>query len=341
MILRRLALAPLLGIACFSEPGDVTGTDASTSTSDDAGTSITDPTTTSASTTSSVDTSASTSTSTTTSDDTLTTSVDTSDTIDTSATGGECPPDQVPAPAVPVGWSGPHVLFPGDPDIGLPDCPEALDASTPDAAFAGGHASCGCTCAPRCSVTWTEPGGNSCSDGGGMVAVSDGADLECIPFFGAGWIGNLGTPGLPECDSTNVTPHAESLAWDTSFRVCESAGPCLGVPAPALGPCVRHDGDQPCEDPLFPTKHLLGAGGTIGCDACGSCSSAVVEACESATVRVYQFSMCGGIVEQEIDAQSCSLEATYTDAEMHVDVATCNDTSAAVTPTGVATFCCA
>lgn len=336
MVLRRFVLTPLLGIACFSEPSDVSGTESSTSTSDDGGTSITNASTTTASATGSVDTSTSASTSTT-SGDTLTSSVDTND---ASETGSECPLDQVPAPLVPAGWSGPHVLLPGEAEMMLPACPDSLGASTPDVAFAGGHASCGCTCAPRCNVSWREAGGIDCTDGD-MVAVSGGADLECIPFFQPGWIGNIGTPAVPECESNEVTPHADSLAWDTRFRVCESAGPCVVVPGPAIGPCVRHDGDELCEDPLLPNKHLLAGDGAIACGACGSCASGVVDACAAATVRVYQSPACGGIVQQEIDAQSCSLDDTYTDAEMHVDEVTCNDTPATVTPTNVVTFCCA
>ncbi|HWB80705.1 MAG TPA: hypothetical protein VG755_37335 [Nannocystaceae bacterium] len=336
MILRRLGLAALSCTACFSEPGDATGSESSTSTSDDVSTSATSTATTSTSATSSADTSTSTSASTT-SADTLTSSADT---LATSDTGIECAADQVLAPIVPAGWSGPHVLFPGDADIGLPGCPETLDVSTPDAAFADGHASCGCTCAPRCSVAWTEAGGNDCRDGG-LVAVGEGANLECIPFGQPGWIRNLGTPGSVECDSTNVTPHFDSLVWDTNFRVCETAAPCVSVPAPAIGPCIRSDGDKPCDDPLLPNKHLLAGSGTLGCDACGSCASGVVDACGNATVQVYQFSMCGGIVQQAIDAGSCSLEAEFSDAEMHVDTVVCNDSPATVTPVDVVTFCCA
>lgn len=332
-------MVPLLCAACFSEPADAEGGDASTSTSADDSTSVTS-TSTGATSMTSAETGTSAST---TNGDTVTTNVDTgtSDASDASETGSECGPDRVPAPTIPAGWSGPHVLFAGDADLGLPDCPELLDASQPDAAFAGGHAFCGCTCAPRCNVTWTEPGGNSCSDGGGMVAISDGADSDCIPFLGPGWIGNPGTPGAIECDSTSIMPHADSLAWDTSFRVCESAAACVSVPESGIGPCLRHDGDEACEDPRFATKHLLASDGTIACGACGSCASGVVEACQAAEVHVYPSPSCGGVVDQAIDPESCSVDDTYSDAQMHVEAATCLDSPATVTPTGVVTFCCA
>ena len=324
------SLATLVLVGCFSEPdvngsteGDESSSSAPSSTTLDptrASTSDTTATTTDSSTTGTADTGPE-------------TGEATSETGTSAESGEMCPMGTLPAPPMPVGWSGPHVLFAGiEPAAG---CPAGLQPSAPDAAFYGGTASCSCTCEQECNVEVHPDDGNACTMPGLTSAF---ADETCADFNDASFVRPSGTTPVGSCFFATPTP--DPVKWQERYVVCESIDPsCVGVPPMGIGPCLRHDGDVPCGD-----DHLQQRIVTVGdvepvCDACPSCGAEATAACSAASLTLFASAGCPGAGD-DVPPGACSDDSGMS---FLVDIpdADCVGTTATVTEVGIATWCCA
>ncbi len=267
-------------------------------------------------------------------------------------------------------WSGPVILFDGDPAT----LPAACPAAFPDQVYSG----------VRGPVQAAPAQCGACACGAGAVSCAPGAvhlytNIQCTnpekpPFAqpaGAGCqpIATFGSPNNPEylmvdapaavasCPPSGGDATLPTATWTGTALACGPATPaacgggsvCLPpAPAPFGGKaCIYEAGDLLCPA-LYPNKHrLTGASDTRGCSAC-ACASSSPAAC-TATTTFYGDTTCTQTLATKSDNGICGGMFGFVQAVI-VDLQASGTASCAPAggqPTGlvtddgqVTTFCC-
>jgi hypothetical protein len=275
--------------------------------------------------------------------------------------------------AVPVtGWSGPVILFDGDPATLPSSCPSTYPttlyagvrgpAQAPPASCSACACAAGVTCTPGAIQQYTDmfchnplglpiaqPAPGTCQEIADPIgSPMDQTFLEIAPPTAtASCTPSGGTATLPSPGWT-----AAGLACGGApFASCAGGGQCLPPPPTPFGgtACVYQAGDVACPAG-YPDKHAFtGASDTRGCSIC-TCAPSGTAGCTLSTT-LYAAAQCVSVTVVEQDDGMCgawlglipSFEAKVTGTS---GSSTC--TPSAVMPTGTVaaddqttTFCCA
>ncbi len=251
-----------------------------------------------------------------------------------STTGSDDCAPQDTVPELAAGWTGPFILVPklGGGDT-PPPCPMALDGE--GVASSGPAAqSCDCSCDPSCSAILSSSPG--CGTEVDTLAIHGG----CNATTGTGYVGAVGNDSSPgSCDAPVAA--AATVTWEDQLRVC--AGPasarCLERPALGLGPCIRHDGDQPCPDPSL-ARIVTHDDASATCSSCPDCGPAQASACGLANLVGYTGDACDGDATLMYQAASCS-PMPVNSVDVAIPPPTCPPAEGTITGlVGTQTYCC-
>lgn len=224
--------------------------------------------------------------------------------------GGEC----VPLPS--LGWTGPVLLWTGDPDD-APPCP-ARAANQVWEGYDGlvAEPECpSCTCGPSaCGLSGliANSADGLCPAAGSETPFPPPEDWTgaCVagPLIDAADVGSIQFPPLTEapCEpQTGTIPEASSYRWATLARACQSSDPvtacdetslCVPTsepPPPGFSQCLFNQEEQTACPRGYPERRVFYTGidtSSVGCTEC-QCSPPEGGICQ-ATVRGYDDAAC-------------------------------------------------
>jgi hypothetical protein len=274
--------------------------------------------------------------------------------------------------SAPPGWSGPFVIFDGDPaDAPTCDGEPALTAHADLQAPADAQCEpCSCgeatgdVCGPVSITTYamSEPG--TC---GGCSEVHDVAPGECATGIAAcgqalGSI-EIEAPWASggSCAPSSPEPVLPELAWSRAAIGCsasvdvpgcaadETCMPVAAAPFEAETACIAHDGDVPCPDSSWSDRRVFhrGADDQRGCNAC-ECGESQGATCHG-TLELYADDACSQVVVASYGVPAdCTWKSSYTAVGVTLDApfgGACEPSGGGPTGTATAndpvTVCCA